>query len=86
MATSDWTRRFLRINDAEELTNDTVSNRVVSKPCVVAGCSGTMYFHEARKAAEAAHTLEWPWLAYWHCSLDTTHVQLIAAGSTETGR
>ena len=51
---------------------------VASKPCVVDGCNGTMFFHERLNAPDAPHTLEFPWYASWRCGKDSTHWQLIS--------
>jgi hypothetical protein len=80
MAAPDSPGRILRIEDVES-TNE-VEQRPIevnrSKPCVVAGCAGTMRFHKPLKVAPGAHTLEWPWLASWQCTQDSAHVQLIS--------
>lgn len=45
-----------------------MNNVEVTRPCTVAGCKGTMYFHDRRESADAPHTLEWPWYATWVCA------------------
>jgi hypothetical protein len=80
MEKPDSAGRFLRIDDADAATpSDRGNDAVPSKPCVVTGCDGMMYFHPRLEVASAPHTLEWPWRASWRCSQDPTHVQLIDA-------
>jgi hypothetical protein len=71
--------RILRIEDA--VTTPDVDRRnqvVVSKPCLVPGCTGTMHFYERLTVADALHTLEWPWYASWRCAQDSAHFQLLS--------
>jgi len=56
-----------------------VGHVIVSKACVVTGCTGTMDFHERRLEGTIypAHW-EFPWFASWRCRQDSAHVQLIS--------
>jgi hypothetical protein len=46
------------------------------KSCTVAGCNGTMFFHD-RISTAIGPPLEWPWLAKWVCAKDERHFELI---------
>ena len=52
----------------------------LSKHCTVAGCDGTMHFHDQRVEAPAPHTLEWSWHATWVCARDSTHFEVVPNG------
>jgi hypothetical protein len=58
----------------------------LTRPCTVAGCNGTMYFHDRREAADAPHTLEWPWYATWVCAENPTHVQLLTDAEVSSAK
>lgn len=78
MASHKSPGRILGIDDVDTSAVPDENKKIVaSKPCVVPGCSGTMLFHERQEAADAPHTLEWPWYASWRCAKDPTHYQLI---------
>ena len=46
------------------------------KSCTVAGCNGTMFFHD-RMSAATGPPLEWPWHATWACVQDESHIEII---------
>ena len=48
-----------------------------AKACTVAGCNGTMFFHDRMTTAGAPHTLELPWHATWVCAQDERHFEVI---------
>ena len=72
--TPPWSSRFLRKDGAE--TTERVYEHP-AKPCTVAGCDGTMYFHDRMTEAAAPHTLEFPWYATWVCAQDAGHFEVI---------
>jgi len=49
----------------------------LTKPCAAADCKGTMLFHDRREAADAPHTLEWPWYPTWVCGENPAHFELV---------
>jgi hypothetical protein len=62
MTSADW-----RFDDQQ------IPTKLCSKP----GCAGVMHFHAARDTCSAPHTLEWPWLPMWVCSLDSSHLEAV---------
>jgi hypothetical protein len=63
--------------ESRSLGDAKMNNVKVTRPCPVAGCKGTMYFHDRREPADAPHTLEWPWYATWVCAENPAHFQLV---------
>jgi hypothetical protein len=71
--------RMLRIENLATIPDvERRADVIRSKPCVVAGCTGTMQFHKPLEVAPGAHTLEWRWWPSWRCMQDPAHVQTIS--------
>src|SRR5262245_54182365 len=82
MAAPDSSGRILRIEDADTSARvDQPEEVVLSKPCVVAGCTGTMHFrprfHSPLDVVHVPHTWGWEWHATWQWTQDPAHIQLI---------
>ena len=78
-AVSRWLSRMLRRrHDRRGGGVDDRAHLQRQKPCAVSGCGGTMQLRDARREAEAPHTLEWPWLATWVCDRDRAHDEVVA--------
>jgi hypothetical protein len=67
---------------ARRLSQKQQAPDIASKPCNVANCTGTMYFHEALEVAPGQHTLEWPWYSTWQCDQDPAHVDVDFPGAS----
>ena len=56
---------------------DGADTSFLSKPCVVTGCSGTMYLHEPMEEPPAPTHLEFPTCTMWVCATDAAHTEVL---------